>query len=99
MNIDPSEKNDQVINVPCTMSDKAMARQLAENAGLNMSHIIRQAIRTLHDMTFSNAPRCATGAQCLCPAMHQVRAPSTLSPAERVIAAQRSLDASNPQGN
>ncbi len=90
---DPKKKlYTQVINVPCSVTDKAMAQQLAKETGLTMSHILRRAIKNLHQMTFTNQPNCATGAACMCPGMHHVRQAGQKTDEEAVIAAQRQLE-------
>lgn len=92
MNTEEKQTNTQVINVPCTPLDKAMARQLAQESGMTMSHVIREALKNQHKMVFSNAPTCATGQPCLCPTMHAVRPAQGISDHERVIQANHRLE-------
>jgi len=79
-------KMDEVINVPCNKVDKAMARQIAQERGVPMAQIIREAIDTQHRMLFSNEPRCATGHRCLCASLHAVNQVNGPSGSERVLA-------------
>lgn len=87
------DKNTEVLNVPCTRTDKAMLKQMSKDSGISMSHIVRLGIRARHRHQFSNQPYCSNSNPCICPTMHPVRGASQETDADRVARQQR---AENP---
>lgn len=61
-------------NVKLDRDDKAMLKQLSDDAGLTMSEICRSGIRMRFRQRFANEPTCAIGTACLCPNMHTLNA-------------------------
>ncbi len=90
---DPREKKyTQVINVPCSKEEKAMAQQLSTETGLTMAHLVRRSLKNLHRMTFTNQPLCATGEACKCANMHVIRQSNQQTDLEMVEAAHKAQE-------
>lgn len=63
-------KMETPLNVKLTKDQRAMLAQLAEDANVKMSDIVRQAISDRFQQRYANVPKCVTGTPCMCPQMH-----------------------------
>lgn len=87
-----TEKHTQFLNIPVTLTQKAMLAQIAQKTDNSMAHVVRMAIQNQHGMTFANEPKCANGTACACPHMHSVQVHTNTTNHDRVMAANQQLE-------
>lgn len=57
-------------NLLLTDADKTLLDALAEQRGMSRGQVLRECIRTAHQMQVAGVPLCASGQPCYVPQMH-----------------------------